>query len=84
MKRAALPPWVIDDASSVREECAPYVNMSPAERMRILAALLKDAERILASREDAARARAWVDPLPASTLRALERLRSQARSKGAR
>ncbi len=78
---STLPGWVIDDARSVREECAPYIAMTGQERMSVLAALLRDAERILAARADSERAREWVDPLPASTVRALERLRAQAKAK---
>ncbi len=84
MKRPTLPGWVIDDAESVREECAPYVAMPPAERMRILAGLLRDADRILAARADSEAALAWVDPLPESTVRALERLRAEAKGRSAR
>jgi hypothetical protein len=84
MKLASLPKWVVDDAESVRQECAPYIAMTGQERMAVLAALLRDAERILAARADSDRARAWSDPLPASTVRALERLRAEAKSKGRR
>ncbi|MBL8680776.1 MAG: hypothetical protein JNK05_16475 [Myxococcales bacterium] len=58
--------------------------MTPEERMQILAGLLRDAERILAARSDAHRAREWVDPLPESTVRALARLRAEAKAKVAR
>lgn len=79
--REVLPSWVVDDATSVREECAPYVGMAPEQRMRILAGLLRDAERILAARSDSQRAREWVDALPESTVRALARLRAEAKRK---
>ncbi len=82
MKQATLPGWVVDEAESVREECARYRAMFGEEKMAVLAALLRDAERILASRPDAQRARDWVDPLPPSTVQALARLRAEARSKG--
>ncbi|MFO0559249.1 MAG: hypothetical protein U0269_14635 [Polyangiales bacterium] len=77
-----LPAWVIDDEQSVREECADYVAMPPEEKMRLLAELLRDAARILAARSDAQRALDWVDPLPESSLRALARLRSEAKERG--
>jgi len=78
----ALPGWVIDDEQSVRDECEEYVSMPAEQKMRLLAALLADAARILAARADAQRALDWVDPLPESSVRALDRLRAAAKSKG--
>lgn len=77
MALASMPGWIVDDATSVREEVARYTGMSAAERWRLTEACAKDAmwaarasgmlERVLAHR----------DPLPESTVAALARLRSR-------
>jgi hypothetical protein len=70
-----LPGWVVDDATSVREEAAPYRDLAPAQRARHLAAVCRAGARLLRARSDAAIVRDYRDPLPASTVRALARLR---------
>ncbi len=75
---ARLPGWVIDDVASVREEVAEWADLSPAERWRLAVACTRDAmwaARVSGRRE---RILAHVDPLPASTVDALARLRRQA------
>ena len=76
---ARLPGWVVDDATSVRNEAAPYRDMTPTERGALLAAACRSAARILRSRADAAQILELRDTLPESSERALERLRVQYR-----
>jgi hypothetical protein len=76
----ALPGWVVDNAESVRREAEPYRTMTPAGRAALLAAALRSAMRLLRCRSDARAALDHSDPLPESSLRALARLRQQARS----
>jgi len=72
----ALPKWVTDNASSVREEAAEYVAMTPAERGVLLAAACRAGVKLLRARSDMAKVLEWVDPLPESTELALARLRA--------
>jgi hypothetical protein len=72
-----LPAWSQDNAASVRREAEPYRQMSREERLRHLAAACRTAARLLRSRPDAERVLRYVDPLPDSSRRALERLRQQ-------
>ena len=75
---SALPGWVVDDVTSVREEVAEWANMSPAERWRLARVCSRDA--MWAARASGMRQRILdqVDPLPSSSIEALERLRHQA------
>lgn len=70
-----LPGWAVSDAESVRAESEPYVNMAPANRLRVLAAVCRAAGKMLRSRADAEIALSYQDPLPASSIAALDRLR---------
>jgi hypothetical protein len=74
----ALPGWVVDDVTSVREEVAEWKQLSPSERWRLARACSRDA--MWAARASGMRQRILdqLDPLPSSTLDALERLRRQA------
>lgn len=76
---AEVPKWVVDDAASIAEEAAPYVTMRAEERLQHLAAACRAAARLLELREDAQIALDYEDPLPESSLRALARLRAEAR-----
>ncbi|HEX6241633.1 MAG TPA: hypothetical protein VFZ61_12085 [Polyangiales bacterium] len=76
----SLPGWVIDNASSLREEAAPYVALAASERARMLAAACRAGARLLRARPDAARVLDHVDPLPESSERALARLRALKRA----
>jgi hypothetical protein len=71
-----LPKWVVDNQSSLRDEAAPYIGLSPEERVRLLAAACRAGARLLRARPDAARLLDGIDPLPESTERALHRLRA--------
>ena len=77
-----VPKWVVDDAASIADEAAPYVEMSGEERLRHLAAACRAAARLLELREDAQVALDYEDPLPESSVRALARLRAEARGAG--
>jgi hypothetical protein len=70
-----LPGWVISDAESVRSETQPYIEMTPADRLRVLGAVCRAAGKLLRSRSDAEIALRYADPLPPSSIAALERLR---------
>ncbi len=73
--RSLPPALVIDDATSVDEEAVPYRDLSDAQRARVLAAVCRAAARILRSRPDRDAVIEYVDPLPSSTIAALDRLR---------
>lgn len=75
-----LPAWAVDNASSLREEAAPYVGLTAEERARMLAAACRAGARLLRARSDAARILDHVDPLPESSERALVRLRALKRA----
>ena len=77
-----LPGWVIDDRESVEREAEPYRHMSPQQRLRLLAAACRGAARLLRLRHDQESVLQQQDPLPESSLRALERLRRE-HSRGA-
>ena len=74
-----LPRWVVDDVSSVRAEVAEWVGTSAAERLQLAKLCARDVLWAAAASGHRARVLAQVDPLPESTLRALERLRGDAR-----
>lgn len=70
------PAWAnVDDATSVRQEAAPYRDMSPEQRLVVLAMACRAAMRLLLSREDRHLVMRHVDPLPDSSVHALARLR---------
>lgn len=73
-----LPGWVVDDVTSIREEVAQWASLSSAERWRLAVVCSRDAA--WAARVSGMRQRVLdaVDPLPASTLAALGRLRRAA------
>lgn len=75
----ALPGWVVDDTEAVRAEAAPYRGMTVDERRILLAAACRAAARLLGHREDAEAVLSHADPLPPSTVRALARLRREAK-----
>ena len=86
MPRIELPAHMTKSAvEAVREECAPYRDMSFEERARLIALLCADVPAILRrySPEHLARLRELDDRLPESTVRALERLRAEARARKA-
>jgi hypothetical protein len=78
---ARLPGWATSNDDSVRREVAEYRDMSPGDRAQGLMATCRTAAALLAARSDAADVLAFRDPVPESTLRALARLRTSARSR---
>jgi hypothetical protein len=74
-----LPGWIVSDADSVRAEVAPYIGASRAELWRLTEDCAKDAMWAVRASGMAERVLAEEDPLPASTLEAWARLRSQRR-----
>jgi hypothetical protein len=75
-----LPGWVIDNASSVAREAAPYVGLEPDERAKLLVKLCRTAMSIARGRPDSATVFAFRDRIPVSTEQALERLRALERA----
>jgi hypothetical protein len=75
---AKLPGWVVDDATSVRAEVAEWAGMTAAERWHLAGLCARDALWAARASGHPDRILAQVDPLPASTLAALERLRREA------
>ena len=73
-----LPGWVVDEETSVAEEVAAYVGASPETLWRHTEDCAQDAMWAVRASGMAERVLAQVDPLPESTVRALERLRKQA------
>jgi hypothetical protein len=74
-----LPGWVIDNDESVREEVAPYGSATMAERWDATRRCCRGASAILRFHRDPAHVLAARDPLPPSSITALERLREQRR-----
>ena len=72
----ALPKWVTDNATSIREEAAAYVALTPEERGALLAAACRAGVKVLRARPDMVRVLDWSDPVPESTELALARLRA--------
>jgi hypothetical protein len=72
-----LPAWAVDNQTAVAREAAPYRGLSPTERLRLTAIACRGAARQLAARADRDRLLDHRDPLPASTVSALERLRRE-------
>ncbi|MBN2496154.1 MAG: hypothetical protein JXR96_16295 [Deltaproteobacteria bacterium] len=73
----ALPGWVVDDRESVRREAEPFRDMSPEQRLALVAAACRAMMRMPALRDDRERVLAHEDPLPSSSVRALARLRRE-------
>ncbi len=73
-----LPGWVVDDATSVRDEVAEWRGLTAAELWALAVRCSRDAMWAIAAGGQRTRVLAHVDPLPASTVRALARLRRAA------
>ncbi len=74
-----LPGWVKENASSVREEAADYVSMTPSERARLVRIACATAMAQLEGRADREAILRHVDPLPEDSRALLARLRARAR-----
>lgn len=76
-----LPAWVVDDVTSVREEVAPYVNASVELLWRDTQDCARAAMWAVRASDMPERVLAFEDPLPASTVAALARLRAEMRAR---
>jgi hypothetical protein len=74
-----LPGWVVDNAESIRGEVAPFVSASDAERIDATRRCCRGAMRMLRFHPHPPTILDWVDPLPATSVVALARLRAQFR-----
>lgn len=75
-----LPGWVVSEEASIREEMAGVAGKSPAELWQLTTLCAQDALWAAHASAFGARALELRDPLPESTLRALERLRESLRT----
>lgn len=73
-----LPGWVVDDESSVRDEVAEWIGTTPAERWHLAKLCSRDAMWAARTSGNPQRILDQLDPLPESTIVALQRLRRQA------
>ncbi|HEX5656017.1 MAG TPA: hypothetical protein VFX59_02435 [Polyangiales bacterium] len=83
MPRKPLPKWVVSNEVSLEREAADYIHLTPSQRAVLVDVLCCDAQRLLAARPDRERALAYRDPLPASSVQLLARLRAEWRAKRA-
>jgi hypothetical protein len=77
-----LPAWAIDNAESVRREAARYRGMTPEQKLELVASACRTAAALLAASPNRERALAHEDPLPASSVEALQRLMQARRERG--
>ncbi len=77
MRIEKLPGWVVDDDASVKEEVAPNIGVPPDELWRRTEDCARDAMWAARASGFPERILAYEDPLPESTVRALERLRKR-------
>jgi hypothetical protein len=73
-----LPGWVVDDATSVRDEVAEWRDLSAAERWRLAKLCARAAMWAVRTNAHPERILEHVDPLPDSTVAALARMRRAA------
>jgi len=73
-----LPNWVVSDTESVRVEVAEWIGTTPAQRWRLARACARDAMWAMRASGMRDRILQQEDPLPASTIEALAKLRQQA------
>ena len=73
-----LPGWVVDDEASIRAEVAEWVALTPVERWELAKLCARDAIWAVNASGRREAILAQEDPLPASTVAALARLRRQA------
>jgi hypothetical protein len=72
-----LPGWVVDDVTSVREEVKEWRGMTAAQRWRLARVCSRDPIWAARASGIAERILDRTDPLPDSSIRALERLRRE-------
>jgi hypothetical protein len=73
-----LPGWVVDDVTSVRNEVAEWRGLSEAALWDLAKRCSRDAMWAIRASGRAEQILAQEDPLPETTVRALERLRREA------
>jgi hypothetical protein len=73
-----LPAWVVDDVASVRKEVEEWRGTTPAQRWRLAQTCARDTIWAMSVSGMTSRILSHVDPLPESSVRALERLRHDA------
>jgi hypothetical protein len=73
-----LPGWVVDDVESVHQEVRHLRGTTPQERWQMAIACAEDALWALSLSDRAEQALTRRDPLPESTIAALQRLRREA------
>jgi hypothetical protein len=76
----ALPPSLRKERHSVAAEVSWAKQLTPPERLAVVALLCRDAVTLLQMNPKADQVLAMRDPVPESTKRALARLRREARS----
>lgn len=79
MRLETLPGWALAGDEGLRADAERWRAMSPAERWREVEDCAKDAMWAVRASPFPERVLAWEEPLPESTLRALERLRASRR-----
>lgn len=78
MRRTAFR---VSEGLDPESEAAFYWKLTAREHAELLAAACRGAAALLRARPDPERATDFVDPLPASTVKALARLREEARER---
>jgi hypothetical protein len=71
----------VSDVESVRREAARYRGMSPEEKIELVASACRTAAIMLEASPNRAKALSYEDPLPPSTVAALQRLMQEHRAR---
>jgi hypothetical protein len=79
-----IPGWVVSNLDSVRREAARYRDMTPEQKIDLVASACRTAATLLDASPNRDHALTLVDPLPPTSAAALERLRRQYRETCAR
>lgn len=77
MRLDRLPGWVVDEETSIRDEVSDYVGQTPERLWKLTRMCARSAVWALGFHEDRREALGHRDPLPESTIAALERLRAR-------
>ena len=73
-----LPAWVVSGAESARDKARESRGRDLAQRLADSESVCQTVIEMLALNPNRERVLSWVEPLPASTVRALARLRREA------
>jgi hypothetical protein len=79
--RAAEGPGSVPDPLLPEAEAAFYRTLGDAERARMLESVCRAGARLLEAQDDPHRAARHSDPVPPSTMAALQRLRAEFRAR---